>query len=51
MKKRITAQEFERAFCSQWKEDIHSREEDINEAYNGTFCEESTYAYEKRAER
>ena len=35
MKNQITAQEFERAFCSQWKEDIHSHEEDINEVYNG----------------
>lgn len=35
MKKLITAQEFEKAFRSQWEEDKHSREEDINEAYNG----------------
>ena len=34
MKKQITAQEFERAFCSQWEEDIHSHEEDINKAYD-----------------
>ena len=39
MKKLITAQEFERAFCLQWEKDKHSLEEDINEAYNGSCWE------------
>ena len=35
MKKLITAQQFERAFCSQWEADKQSCEKAIHDAYNG----------------